>query len=246
VVSTDTMSFDDYVETRRWHLVSSVFWNDSWFEDAVLFSQKLGLKRSQWFDAMLPAMKNAAGPVRDFLDRFVGETIGELFPTLEACSAFYNDDDNFRRLLNGDTGDNLMYKYRAIASFRIWPHICGVAMDATRRLVEERGARSLIPDFETFWTDFHRYVQAKHADGVTEQEILNPVTVEMLYDVPQWIADGMPMSTGDYRLAEPEVFEFSLSEEGTDQLDAALNVWTSTLKGLTQMVTRVRRAWQVR
>src|SRR5206468_12106522 len=87
---------------------------------------------------------------------------------------------------------------------------------------------------------------AKHADGVTEQEILNPVTVEMLYDVPQWIADGMPMSTGDYRLAEPEVFEFSLSEEGADQLAAALNVWTPTLKGLTKMVTRVRMAWQVR
>jgi hypothetical protein len=247
VVSTDTMSFDDYIETRKYHLVSSVFWNDSWFEDAVSFTQKFGLKRSQWFDAMLPALENTPGPVRDFLDRFVGETKGELFPTYEECRQFYVDEQNFRRLLNGDIGDNLMYKYRAIASFHLWPQISKAAMDATKRLVLEKGAANISSDFEQFWLDFQHYVQAKHADGKTEEEILSPVTVGMHYDIPQWVADGMPIDTIDeYRLAQPEQFEFALQEEGVRELRAALNVWTTGLKGLTKMVTRIRMAWQVR
>ena len=246
VVATDTLSFDDYVETRRWHLVSSVFWNDSWFEDAVRFAQSFGVKRSEWFEAMLPALKGATGPVREFLDNFVGETVGELFPTREACRDFYNDDHNFRRLLNGDIGDNLMYKYRAIASFLIWPHICAAAMSATRRLVEERGASAQIPDFEMFWRDFCRYMRASHADGATEADIVSPVNVEMAYDIGRWVGDGMPVDTSPYKLSDPEVFEFSLSEQGARQLTAALQVWTPTLKGLTKMVTRVRMAWQVR
>jgi hypothetical protein len=246
VVSTDTMSFDDYIETRKRHLVSSVFWNDSWFEDAVAFSQKFGVKRSQWFEAMLPALEQAVGPVREFLDRFVGETMGELFPTREACRAFYDDDHNFQRLLNGDIGDNLMYKYRAIASFRLWPHICQAAMDATRRLVRERGAALMTPSFESFWHDFTSYMQARHAHGATEEAILGPAAVAMIYDVPQWIADGMPLETEAYRLPATEVFEFSLSDEGARQLAAALEVWTPTLKGLTKMVTRVRTTWQTR
>jgi radical SAM superfamily enzyme YgiQ (UPF0313 family) len=247
VVSTDTMSFDDYIETRKRHLVSSVFWNDSWFEDAVSLSQKFGVKRSQWFDAMLPALENTPGPVREFLDRFVGETKGELFPTYEDCQKFYSEEQNFNRLLNGDIGDNLMYKYRAIASFHIWPQISKAAMDATMRLVQERGAAALTPNFDRFWNDFENYVRAKHADGKTEEVILSPITVEMHYDIPQWIAEGMPLETiEEYRLSQPEQFEFALSEEGERELRAALKVWTANLKGMTKMVTRIRMAWQVR
>jgi radical SAM superfamily enzyme YgiQ (UPF0313 family) len=246
VVSTDTMSFDDYVETRKYHLVSSVFWNDSWFEDAVALAQKFGVKRSEWFDAILPAMEKSEGVVRNFLDRFVSETIAELFPTREACLEFYTREENFVRLFNGDIGDNLMYKYRAIASFQIWPHICKVALDSTRRKLEERRVTSTIPDFENFWSDFQSYVRTKHADGATEGEILSPVQVWMRYDVPRWLADGMPMDISSYKLPEPELFEFRLTEEGASELRAALKVWTVTLKGLTKMVTRIRMAWQVR
>jgi len=246
VVSTDTMSFDDYIETRKYHLVSSVFWNDSWFEDAVAFAQKFGVKRSQWFDGMLPEMEKSEGPVREFLHRFVGETVGELFLTRDACLEFYNKEENFARLLKGEVGDNLMYKYRAIASFQIWPHICRSAMDATRRILLERGAASQIADFENFWSDFQLYLQVKHADGKTESEILSPVRVNMNYDVPQWIVDGMPMDITPYKLLEPASFEFHLSDEGAREMQAALKVWTPTLKGLTKMVTRIRMAWQVR
>ena len=246
VVSTDTMSFDDYIETRKYHLVSSVFWNDSWFEDAVALAQKFGVKRSEWFDAMLPEMETSQGPVREFLDKFVEETIGELFPTYDACHEYYDNEKNFARLLRGEVGDNLMYKYRAIASFQIWPSICRSAMDATRRMVVERGALSKVADFEEFWNDFHLYVQAKHAYGKTEEEILCPVQVEMSYDIPRWVADGMPLDVTPYKFLERKVIEFHLSDDGAREMQAALKVWTPQLKGLTKMVTRIRMAWQVR
>jgi len=246
VISSDTMSFDDYIETRKYHLVSSVFWNDSWFEDAVSFAQKLGVKRSEWFDAMLPALEQNDDPAREFLDQFVKETKGELFPDHQSCHDFYSKDENFQKLLQGDIGDNLMYKYRAIASFHIWTHICKAAMDATRKLAEERGAASLIADFDGFWQDFHRHVEAQHAAGRTTDEILDPVGVRMNYDISRWIADGKPLDLAAYRLCEPEWIQYGLSEEGSAQLHSALNVWTTSLKGLTKMVTRIQMAWQVR
>ena len=246
VVGTDKMSFDDYIETRKYHLVSSVFWNDSWFEDAVAFSQKFGVKRSEWFDAMLPEIEASTGPVRDFLTQFVRETKGELFPTHEACLNFYKQDTNFQRLLNGEIGDNLMYKYRAIASFYIWPDIVKTAMDATRRILEGKGAHKQIADWDLFWKDFESFERVKHADGRTEEEILAPVFVDLRYDMPQWIADGMPLDPSPYRLAQTGRFEFQLTENAIQELRATINVWTSSLKGLTKMVTRVRMAWQIR
>ncbi|WP_321471604.1 B12-binding domain-containing radical SAM protein [uncultured Paludibaculum sp.] len=246
VVSTDTMTFDDYIQTRKCHLVSSIFWNDSWFEDAVTLAQKFGAKRSEWFMAMLPALEENTGDARALLDSFVRETKGELFPTREACAAFYDQEENFRRLLAGDIGDNLMYKYRARASFMIWPEIARVAVEATRRLIQAKSGDSGIPGNDEFWADFLAYETAKHASGTTVEEILHPTTVDMRYDIERWISDSMPLDVDPYKLDEPESFEFRLTENGAREMAAALKVWTCSLKGLTKMVTRIQMAWQVR
>src|SRR5205823_5977944 len=58
VVATDTMSFDDYLEARKYHLACSIFWNNSWFEDAVSLAGQVGIKRSAWLAAMRAAMED--------------------------------------------------------------------------------------------------------------------------------------------------------------------------------------------
>jgi hypothetical protein len=246
VVETSTLSFADYLETRKYHLVSSVFWNDSWFENAVSFAEKFGVKRSDWFTAMLPAMEGSAPEsVKNFLNQFVTDTQAELFDSRDACLAFYNDDENFRKLSEGEIGDNLMYRNRAYASFYIWPDICRTAMDATRRLISER-MTAPIEDFERFWDNFERYQRVQHAHGPTPAEVLAPATIELEYDVDRWIADGMPLDFAPYRLTRPERFRFELTEEGAREIAAAYKVWTPTLRGLTKMVTRIQQAWQIR
>ncbi len=245
VVETNTLSFDDYLETRKYHLVSSVFWNDSWFENAVAFAQQFGVKRSEWFAAMLPAMESGPESVKKFLALFVSDTQSELFDSRDACLAFYSDDENFRKLSEGEIGDNLMYRNRAYASFYIWPDICRTAMTATKRLIADKGADQ-IEDFDLFWDNFERYQRVQHAHGSTPADVLAPAFTELEYDIDRWIADGMPLEVGPYRLARPERFRFELTEAGAREISAAYKVWTPTLRGLTKMVTRIQMAWQIR
>ena len=246
VVGTDTLSFDDYITARKYHLTSSVFWNDSWFADVVQFVQGYGIKKSEWWDAMLAGLEASKGTTRRFLDDFVRETTNELFPSREACLEFYSHEENFQRLERGEIGDNLMYKYRAIASFHIWTEICRLAMNASKKILVERGVTAQIPGFNEFWDDFHRYEQLKHADGMVLEEILSPVRVVLRFDLNRWIADGLPNNVDYYRLGEPAEFEFRLTEEGAREMSSALETWTRSLKGLSKMVTRIRNSWQIR
>jgi radical SAM superfamily enzyme YgiQ (UPF0313 family) len=246
VVGSDTLPFEDYITARKYHLSSSVFWNDSWFDAPVNFVRAFGVKASEWWEAMLPAMENGSENVRKFLNDFVGETRNELFPTRESCIEFYSHDENFDKLKNGEIGDNLMYKYRAIASFHIWPEICAAAMHATRQLVVDRGIDALIPDFDQFWNDFSKYVELKHADGRTRDELLESKSAELLYDIGAWLAREDYKNVSNHRLSEPTRFDFRLSDESAQELESALRVWTIELKGLTKMVTRINVAWQIR
>lgn len=245
VVATDTLPFDDYVRARKYALASSAFWNDGWFEDGVKFAQKFGVKRSQCWSAMLPAMEQETGVVHEFLNDFVCETVGELFPTRAACIDFYSDPENFRKLTNGDIGDNLMYKYRARASFFIWKEICRVGMAALKDLIVSSGS-SLPEDFDEFWADFVKYGEMKHAHGTTIEEVLSPVTGEFQYDMAAWRDADMPLDFSGFRVAGLVPLEFSLSPEHAREMEAALAVWTTSLKGLTKLVTRIQLVWQVR
>jgi hypothetical protein len=40
--------------------------------------------------------------------------------------------------------------------------------------------------------------------------------------------------------------EFRLSEEGAREMEAALAVWTTHIKALSKLVTRIKVDWQVR
>jgi len=246
IVATDTLPFEDYITCRKYHLISSVFWNDGWFAPVVNFCRAHGIKNSDWWLAMLPALEEGSPAVRGFLDQFVGETKGELFPSREACITFYARDENFEKLGRGEIGDNLMYRYRAIASFLVWDPVCDAAMQASRQLLESRGIAATIPDFDRFWRDFTTFIRLSHATGDTEERILAPTEAMLHYDFPVWLASGDLTNPGDYRLAEPAPFVFKLTEDGADELAKALAVWTTHIRGMSKLVTRIRTESQVR
>ena len=246
VVTTDSLSFGDYLQCRKHHMTFSVFWNDSWFSDVVAVAKRFGVSPSQWLNAMLDAMESDSSTMGQFLRDFVTETKGELFDTPEECRAHYADAERFDQLCRGQIGDNLMYKYRAIASFFRWKDVCSLALNTTRWMLCERGAAALIDDFDTLWCDLHAYVEARHATGTDITELSRPAERILQYDVPAWLANGAPADTRPFRFHDPSTFVFRLCPEHAHELEAALKVWTPQAIGLSKLITRIRYTAQVR
>jgi hypothetical protein len=246
VVSTDTLSFEDYLQCRKYALVGAAFWRDDHLESPLKFAESFGLKRSAWLDSGVSAFETATGVVHEYLEGFLSETRNELFESREACIEFYSREENFTRLREGEIGENLLHKHNAIATFYLWPEICKLAMDITRDLLVEAGADKKISNFEEFWEDFTRFVEMRHAWGRTEEQILSPMRASLRYDFPRWLEAGAPQDPSPFRAETPMEFEFHLAPEGKHGLEIALQVWTTSIKGLTKMVRRIQRGWQQR
>ena len=246
VVTTSTLSFPDYIECRKHHFTFSVFWNDSWFSDLVAIANRFGVRSSEWLNAMLEAMEADTGVIGQFMNEFVGETKGELFDTAEDCIAHYSDPERYRQLAMGQIGDNLMYKYRAVASFFRWDEVCALACAKTELLLRQRGVADQIADFDQLWADVSRYVHAKHASGTDVGELSQPLELPFQYDVPAWLAAGVPTEMEAYRFQSPHRFAFTLNSENVRELDGALKVWSARSIGLSKLITRIRHSAQVR
>ena len=172
IVATDTLTFDDYLTCRKWHLVSSVFWNNSWFEDVGATSparSASGLPNGgraccrRW----RTATRRCAASSMQLRHRDQGRAVPD---AARPASSSTPGPRTSPRLQRGEIGDNLMYRYRAIASFYIWQEVCDAAMNATRRAA--RGARRRPPDRATstqFWKDLHTYIAADSCVGPRQQ-----------------------------------------------------------------------------
>lgn len=240
VVATDTLSFDDYLHCRAVALTCGIVWNSACFEDVVASAASFGVLPSEWVAALCDALQRDRGAAGALLDAFLTETRDELFPSYDACVAFYSLPHNFERLRRGEIGDNLMYKYRVLAAFLHWPAVSTLVMDATRELLLARGARSTMPDFARLWSDFHRYVQHKRTHGTTREALLAPTQLTLRYDVAAWIAAGMPHDVADFRLPRPQPFVFELDAEPAREIEGLLATWTTDVRGLTKGITRMR------
>jgi hypothetical protein len=245
-VATDTMSFDDYLQARKFALISVAFCHNNYFDEALDFADRLGVKRFDWVERTLRAVEEGEGEIREFMDNFVRQTRNELFTTKEECVAYYSEEENFKKLLAGEIGENLMHKHNAMATFYLWPHICSVGMTVARDLLIERGVREKIADFDGFWRDFHAFVEHSHAWGRSIEQILSSARAVMSYDIAGWLRAGTPADIEPYRLSAPREFDFRLTPESERALRGTLEVWTTRIQGLTKAVTRIQPTWQNR
>jgi len=139
-----------------------------------------------------------------------------------------------------------MHKYRAVASFHIWPAICECAMQTTKELILRTQVSQSIPDFEQFWSNLERFIYLRHAWGGSAEEMLSSAEAEMTYDIAGWIAADKPKDPLRFKLPQPTLVRFELSSDSKRELASALKVWTDQIRGLSKLVTRVRVECQVR
>jgi len=240
IVATDSLPFEHYVEARIYHVATSLLWNNSWFEALVRFSNAWGLKSSAWLDAMVQGIKNDTGPMGDLLDLFVTQTKNELFETEEACHEFYARDENFERLKTGEIGDNLMYGYRARASFFLWRELCEFALSTTRKLLDDAQVPAQIAHFDAFWADLSAYIELTHAHGSTLQELLSTRSAVLDYDIAAWLQAGAPGDPSPFRNDVPRQAEFALPVDARKELEDGIGVWTMSQIGLSKGIVRMR------
>lgn len=245
VIATKTLSFDDYIKARTYHFVCSVFWNNSWFDDVLMFAHNLGIKSSDWLDAIYEALREDKGAGGELVGNFLDETRNELFETKEACREFYFKEENWKRLEAGEIGDNLMYKYRAQASFFYWPELCSLALDAMKGLISDK-LTSDNTSFEALWKDLCTFVELKHAAGETKGQLLAPVTANLQYDITAWLEEGAPADYERFHVGGFQSAEFFLPENARKELELALETWELSLRGMTKGVTRIRNSAQIR
>lgn len=134
VVSTNTMSFEDYLELRGISFTITVFFSSTELIPLKRLMLEYGVDIAQWVFGIHQRLSEFPALNSNF-ENFMKETKEELFVTRDALLEFFNKPDNFKALCSGHLGDNLLRKYKCIVLSKYYKSALKLAISEAGKLL---------------------------------------------------------------------------------------------------------------
>jgi hypothetical protein len=239
-IASSTMLFDDYLWIRGLSLFIEVMHNNRPFDELIRYGIGLGLTRFQLIKRVYDSLSRAPRMVQKIVQGFMDETRSELWDSEEELEKFFRRDENYDRLMRGEAGGNLIYKYKAMSLAFCnaeWASFLGDILKeiSGEREMDNEGRLRMVSEVALLV----EYVKSK-LDGVLNIDgNVAPQSLESPYDITAWLKSGEPRHLSDYRLAHPIIYVF---EYTTDQLMARKDYFKrygADANALSKIVTRV-------
>ena len=115
VVATPDFSFADYLDTRVFHLLLTIFHYEGNYDEPFEFARAHGIKPFDLVLHMQSLLERAPPAFAKVIADFVAESQQEIFRTREECLAWAKE--HYSELVDGTLGGNLLSKYSMLGRF---------------------------------------------------------------------------------------------------------------------------------
>ena len=115
ITSTNTMSFEDYEEARKLHLMVAVVYNGGGFSPLLRLLRQRKIPIVGLLQRMVAGIASAPASVQAVFNSFVRLTKEELWDSEEELRAFVCADNNYEKLPRGEIGINLIQTHMAMS-----------------------------------------------------------------------------------------------------------------------------------
>jgi hypothetical protein len=219
VISSNTLSFEDYVFCRRFVLLLVVT-NNIGFRPLLRFllQNKIGVRTL--LERMLARLADETPMMlKKYLDEFTRETHEELWDSEQEIIEFFQNEENYAGLLNGTYGANLIQTYKA----RIWAHafeeLADLAFAETRAIMAERGLNNQTLAME----DIEAFCRARTHNLLGPDRLNTNPHITLQWDIMGWMEDPDQKPLDAFRLEASRSCRFELSRQQYELLEAVYN-----------------------
>ena len=241
VVETPDFSFDDYLETRVFHLLLTIYYYEDNFEEAFKLAREFGFRPFQVVQRMQALLAQAPKEFRWAIDEYVRENKEELYDTREECVAAA--EQNFDRLMSGKLGGNLLSKYSMIGRFFVLPEAVDFLETTLRSLVEETDFADGLPLVRCV-SNYYRSVML-HAPFANSLAATPQLATQ--YDIEAWRRSDYAKPLSAHALKTQKFFTTAIDPRTKSLIESRLKTFGENPQGMgkftrTMFAKDLRRA----
>ncbi len=207
VVETPTFSFEEYLESRVFHLLLTIFYYEGNYEELFEFANQQGVKPYDLIVAMTKLLDRAPQAFRDVIDRFVEESQQELFDTKEECIEW--SKRHYDGLIDGSLGGNLLSKYSMIGRFYVFQE----GLDFLEIALKETLGDTLSQEKTAMLESVVEYLRVVLLHVPFAETLSEMPEWQTVYDVETWRTEHYQNPLESYRFQKAQKFVTSVSHD---------------------------------
>ena len=223
VVSSNTMTFEEYIDLRNLAFIIFVT------NQGIVFDAIQKLLREQDIDVfelyytMLTNKENSSENTQKVIEQFQQATIGELWDSPQELLENFQKDSEYKKLLNGEAGTNVLYHYKAVV-------ISEYMDDWTEHVIES--AHAVIKNSNNYNDQLEKQFEtvANYCRGLSHNVLgqdrldTNP-EYEFEYNIPSWLSPKTNLKLDNFKLAAKLKISFQLDDEQFKMVQDNIDVY---------------------
>ena len=202
----------------------------------------LGVSRMDLLRRLHDHLDQAPQEIGELVGDFLQETRNELWGSEQELIAHYQDEEQYGRLLQGEVGGNLIYKYKTLGlGLTVEPWLSYLTATA-RQLLDEKLADATAAErvsAEGQLNSLAEFCRNKLAGLLDPDSDLAPRLMSTDYDVVGWLHGDESVPLGDYARSEPVDYEFLYTAEQVASRKRMFDRYGTEPSALSKIVTRI-------
>lgn len=232
-VANSTLSFDDYLEARRLHLMVTVFYNDGVFESLLKLLRSLELPVFRWIEILMES------PVPLVLEplfaSFAQATSEELWIDKDELVAFIQQEGVVETFITGELGNNLLFIHKTLAITAYFEHLADFARDALYKYLHESDRASA--EMLAFVDDALKFHCLRASNLFKNQEVVP--TVDFHYDIDGYLKADSHAQIDQFKLQQPTDFSFVLDTTQKALIDRYIGIYGDSAVSIGRILSKV-------
>tara|TARA_Y100000590_G_scaffold14183_1_gene17049 strand:- start:674 stop:1780 length:1107 start_codon:yes stop_codon:yes gene_type:complete len=113
-VSTNTMNFEEYLETRKFSFLVEMLYNSRIFRELEYFLEDYKLEYNQFVLFAYEQLNISHPDIKKVINSLVKQSVHELKDDENSLIKYYSDEDNFKKAMCGEEGGNVKFYHKAL------------------------------------------------------------------------------------------------------------------------------------
>ncbi len=234
-VATNDISFEEYLESRLFHLTVEIFYSDSISAELVEFLKLNGISVYRWLKFIHDHRDAFPEEIKKLYQQFYQETKNELWDSKEALEKFVRNREVIQKYVSGEYGSNLIFKYKALAMTKHFTDINSVGFEAAKSLLAEVKPEAL-EHYAKYLANLQRYTDCRKTDIFN---VRLSFTERFDYDFKELDRRGFFLMPDEAYRPEGVLLHFACTSWQMKIVDDGFRQYGTTTVGISRMLSKV-------
>jgi len=237
VTTTNSMTFDEYVTGRIYHLLIAIFWSNISYSPFFKFFRTKKISLINFFSHIKNNYNQGPKSFVNFVDSFINDTKNELWKSKESLLEHIKKEENYQKLLEGKLGHNLLHTYN-VESMHLFSEWNDYFYNIFKLQIEYD---SLSSEEKNFIIELKKYCLSRTHNIWGDNRSKDNPCYEFNYNIIDWIKNykNNPKKIAEVKFKEPKKIQFSFTDQQNLDISSNLKRYGKTPVGLARVIVKM-------